>query len=416
MITNRALLANQAAIHERTSTSSAATMVSWLPLYHDMGLCLGLLMPIYAGSAAVLLEPETFLVRPERWLQAISGVPEARSAAPDFAYAWCARRVGERAKAGLDLSGWKVSVSGAEPVRADTLRAFYAAFAGCGLSSRTLTPSYGLAEATLFVTGASVADEPVIHRYDRAALNRGLAVPADEDGGGGAGLAEAVGCGRPGSGIRVAVVDPGTRRPCPERTVGEIWVDSPSNGAGYWGRPEESRETFGAQLSGAPRDSAQRWLRTGDLGFMDGNELFVTGRRKDLIIVHGVNYYPHDFERLAQQAHPLLGEGLAAAFVLDDANRVTVVVEAGRPRRAADSTGDSGGGDGSDDSAAAAAAAAAVRAVTAELPVMTDVVVVPTGQLPRTTSGKVRRGESAEALRGGRLPVLAQWPRSHIDD
>ncbi|MGH3714904.1 MAG: AMP-binding protein [Micromonosporaceae bacterium] len=385
MITHRAMLANQQTLREHMEIGPGTTIVSWLPTYHDMGLCLALLQPVYAGAQAVVMQPETFVMRPERWLRAISGLPDAMSASPDFGYAWCTRRVREDATAGLDLRGWRVAVNGAEPVQPDTLRAFHAAFARCGLREQTLTPAYGLAEATLFVTGGTGAAAPIVRWFGREAL------------GGGGGYVELVGCGVPGPGIEVAVVDPVTRHRLADRTTGEIWVRSPGNGAGYWGMPEQSREVFAARLAGGETadDGAAGWLRTGDLGFLDERELFVTGRRKDLIVIHGANYYPQDFERLAQRAHPLFDGEFAAAYAAGD--RVTVLVESA---------------DRNDRDGAAQAAAAAVRAVTAELPVTTDVVVVPRGQVPRTTSGKARRRECAQRLRDGALTVLAQWPRN----
>lgn len=386
MISHQAIVANQQAMFERMGSAARSTLVSWLPLYHDMGLCLGLLQPVYSGVPALLMEPETFLIRPQTWLRAISGLPDVRSAAPDFAYAWCARRITEAAKADLDLSGWRVAVTGAEPVRAQTVAAFHAAFADCGLSSHTLTPSYGLAEATLFVTGGSADAEPAIRRYSREALAEGLATP-DASG------QELVGCGTPGQDIEVTIVDPNTGHRRRDREVGEIWVRSPAVGLGYWGHADESTAIFGARLNDEPDKT---WLRTGDLGFLDADELFVTGRIKDLIIIAGVNYYPHDFELLAQQAHPLLDGGQAAAVATDGENRVTVLVEVTRRPEGDEST---------------VAAAAAVRAVTAVLPVGVDVVVTGRGQLPRTTSGKVRRAECAERLRHGRINALAQWPR-----
>jgi acyl-CoA synthetase (AMP-forming)/AMP-acid ligase II len=401
MITHRAMLANQAIICEHLGIAGQATAVSWLPPYHDMGLSLGLLLPLYAGAAAVILAPETFLARPGRWLQAISALPDAISAAPDSAYAWCARRARPAAIVDFDLSRWRVAVNGAEPVRADTLRAFESACTAAGLSDRAMTPCYGLAESTLFVTGGSAAAEPVIRRYDRRELGAGRARRADP--GPAPGSVELVGCGHPGQGVKLAIVDPETRRPRPPLAVGEIWVQSPSNGAGYWGRPEKSAQTFRARLADVPvadllaadvPGADGEWLRTGDLGFLDDGELFVTGRRKDIIVIHGANYYPQDFERLAQQAHQELG-GAAAAFTAGDGNRVIVVAETAQ-RRAPDT--------------AAEAVAAAVRAVTAELPVATDVVVVPRGQVPRTTSGKVRRRDCARRLRDGELTVLARWP------
>ncbi|MGH8792495.1 MAG: fatty acyl-AMP ligase [Stackebrandtia sp.] len=393
MITHGALTANQALLCEHMGITEATTIVTWLPTYHDMGLSLGLLLPLYARAAAVVMDPATFVTHPQRWLQAMSGLPDVMSAAPDFAYAWCAKKVSEADKAGLDLSGWRVGVDGAEPVRAQTLRAFQDAFAGCGLDERTLTPAYGLAESTLFVNGGSGETAAVTRLYDRQALNDGKAAPAC-DGPGTLGQVELTGLGRPGPGVRVEIVDPQTRRGCPERSIGEIWVHSPSNGVGYWGDPDDSLQTFGATFADG---RGVRWLRTGDLGFVDDGELFVTGRSKDLIVIHGANYYPQDFEQLARQSHPLLEGELAAAFADEDAHRVTVVVEADRHTPA---------------EAALEAARAAVRAVTAELPVTTDLVVVPRNQLPRTTSGKSQRREAAARLRDGRFSILAQWPRS----
>jgi acyl-CoA synthetase (AMP-forming)/AMP-acid ligase II len=400
MITHGAMLANQAMLRERMDIRPSTAIVTWLPVYHDMGLCLGLLQPVYARASAVILEPETFVIHPLRWLQTISGLPDATSAAPDFAYAWCVKRVREEAKAGLDLSGWRLAINGAEPVRAQTLRAFHEAFACCGLSETTMTPAYGLAEATLLVTAGSGRSTPLVRRCDREALSRGLVQPIADtpkaDTPKTAGSVEVVSCGRPGPGIRIAVVDPDTRLPCPPGVVGEIWVDSPANGLGYWNRPEESREIFRAMPADEPESPAGPWLRTGDLGFTGDGELFVTGRRKDLLVIHGANYYPQDFEQLVQQAHPSFHGEFAAACVTDDESRVTVVVET---RNRSDAEG------------AMEAAAAAVRAVTAELPVATDVVVVPRGRLPRATSGKAQRQECARRLLEGHLPVIAQWPR-----
>jgi acyl-CoA synthetase (AMP-forming)/AMP-acid ligase II len=390
MITHEALLRNQAILAERSRVSPRSTLVSWLPLYHDMGLCLGLLAPVYTAAAAVVMEPETFLIQPIRWLEAISAFDDVMTAAPDFGYSWCARQIPAQAKGSLNLAGLRMAISGAEPVRAETLHAFYAAFKECGLQQSAMTPCYGLAESTLFVSGGSGLSNPIIERYDRAALGRGRAVRVDKGAPGGSDL---VGCGEPGAGIQVAIVDPDTRTRLPQGDVGEIWVRSPSNGSGYWGHQQESRETFGAQLADEPDGADGSWLRTGDLGFTDGGELFVTGRRKEIIVIRGANYYPHDFERLAGDAHPVLADGLAAAFDGDAPDRVIIVTETTSP-------GDAG-----------QAAVAAVQAVTAELPVTTDVVVVPRGQVPRTTSGKVRRHECAQRLRQGQLSVLAQWPR-----
>ncbi len=389
VITHRAMLANQRAISERYAIGPASTCVSWLPMYHDMGLCSGLLQPLYSGGDGVVMEPETFLVRPERWLEAISGLRDAIAAAPDFGYQLAVARLTPEAAAGLDLSGWRMALCGAEPVQALTVDLVREALGRCGLPPTSFTPAYGLAESTLYVSGNDVDAPAFVARYDREELGRGWARRAGDEGG-----VALVGAGRPHPSTEVVAVDPATTARLPGRQVGELWVRAESNGDGYWGRPAESRETFAAALRGEP---GGRWLRTGDLGFLDDGELVVTGRLKDLVIIRGVNYYPQDFERLVLDAHPALGWGLAAAFAdAGDPDRVRVVVEADRRTPAAE---------------LAEAAAAAVRAVTTELPVQVEVLVVDRGAVPRTTSGKVRRKECAVRLAEGDVAVLTGWPR-----
>jgi acyl-CoA synthetase (AMP-forming)/AMP-acid ligase II len=388
VVTNAAMLANQRVIQEKLDVRRDSTPVSWLPLYHDMGLCSGLLQPLYAGSPAVVMEPEAFLVRPQRWLEALSGLPDAISAAPDFAYQLTAARIPADVRATLDLTGWRVALCGAEPVRPQTLRRFADTFGECGFRSRALTPAYGLAESTLFVSGGSADDEPFVGRYDLDALGGGVARRSS-----GSRAVELVGAGSADDPVEVLIVDPESRQPCPPGQVGELWISSPSNGTGYWGRGEESIATFEAELTTQP---GRHWLRSGDLGFRDGREIVVTGRLKDLIIIRGVNYYPQDFERLAQDAHPVLGTGLAAAFV-DEANpeKVVVILEAERQAAGADLV---------------AAAGCGARAILGELPVMIEVVLVDHARVPRTTSGKVRRQECARLYAEGRLAALARWP------
>jgi nonribosomal peptide synthetase protein BlmVI len=273
-------------------------------------------------------------------------------------------------------------------VKAETVRLLTGALAGCGLRATALTPAYGLAESTLFVTGGDVGDPAFIGRYDRTALGEGYARRTSDPHG-----VELVGAGRPQGDVRVEIVDPDSFEPCQEGRVGEIWVRSESNGDGYWRNRDASREVFEAEMRELP---GERWLRTGDLGFRDNGELVVTGRLKDLVIIRGVNYYPQDFEGLARASHPALGWGLAAAFVQDaDPDRVVVAVEAD---------------DRTDRLELEQAAAAAVRAVIAELPVQVEVLVVDRGRVPRTTSGKVRRRECAVRMATGQIRVLAGWP------
>lgn len=383
MITHGAMLANQRAIRDELQIRPTTTVVSWLPTYHDMGLCAGLLQPLYAGAPAVLMEPETFLLRPERWLGAMSGIADVVTAAPDFAYAFAAQRIPAQARSELDLRGWRIALCGAEPVRAGTIDTFCSVFAAAGFRRETFTPAYGLAESTLFVCSAPAAEAPTVRRYDRAALGAGRAAPAADPNG-----LDLVGHGLAVAPVRIAVVDPATAHRCPDGVVGEIWVHSPSNGAGYWGRPDSSAETFGATVAGEPGPA---WLRTGDLGFVDGDHLVIAGRSKELIIIRGVNHYPQDFERLAQTV-PEIASGPIAAFS-DPArpDRVVVVAEIDRAAPA-DRWPD--------------VASAAARAIGTTLPVQVEVVLVRSGQIPRTTSGKVRRLSCAELFAAGGLTVV----------
>jgi nonribosomal peptide synthetase protein BlmVI len=287
-------------------------------------------------------------------------------------------------------------------VRPATIRAFTSRFAAAGLRPTALTPGYGLAESTLFVRAGDPTRPARVARYEREALGRGTARPAKQpsadvvagtDGTGA--TVELVSCGGACEEIELAVVDVDGPRPtrCAPDRVGEVWVRSASNGHGYWRQPAASQETFEAVL-----DGAGPWLRTGDLGFLDRDgELVVTGRRKDLMIIRGVNHYPQDFEQMVQSAHPVLGSGLAAAFTdPDDGGRVVVVVEAAA---------------GDQDRELVDAAAVAARTVTAHLPVATDVVVVSRATVPRTTSGKVRRAECARRYGSRAFSELARWPR-----
>ncbi|GAA3600430.1 fatty acyl-AMP ligase [Kineosporia mesophila] len=394
MISHRALVTNQGDTYSRAALhcTPRTRIVSWLPLYHDMGLCLGLAQPIYSGIPAFQMEPGHFIARPESWLRAIAAAgPDVRSAGPDFAYAWTARRVRKKALEGLDLSGWRVGVISAEPVRTSTLRAFHAALAGCGLSETMPVPGYGLAEATLFVTGVAADSGPMIRTFAPSALREGRVIP-DPQG------QELVGCGAPGREITLAFVDPETRQRREPGHVGEIWVRTTAAGSGYWNRPDDTTATFGARIEGEPQDD---WLRTGDLGFMYDGQLFVAGRQKDLIILNGVNYYPHDVESLAQQAHPLVEGSVAAAVSYTEPNRVVVVIEAATEAGPEE---------------AELAAAAVLRHITSTLPIPADVVITERGRLPRTTSGKIRRGETATRLASGRVPVLARWPRPAVTE
>ncbi|HEV7787209.1 MAG TPA: fatty acyl-AMP ligase, partial [Thermoanaerobaculia bacterium] len=297
-ITHGNLLANERAIQRAFGQSEESVVVGWLPLYHDMGLIGNVLQPIWCGGSCVLMSPLAFLQKPSRWLAAVSRFRATTSGGPDFAYALSVRKVPPAERAGLDLSSWRVAFNGAEPVRAATLDAFASVFEPCGFRRQAFYPCYGLAEATLFVSGGDPDIEPNI--APRVRVEEGK---------------PRVGCGRAWPGERLAIADPETGRRAPAGREGEIWVAGPSVADGYWNRPEETARTFGARLA---ETGEGPFLRTGDLGLLGSDgELFVTGRLKDLIVVRGRNLYPHDLERTAEESHPALRSGGAAAFSVE---------------------------------------------------------------------------------------------------
>ena len=339
---------------------------SWLPIHHDMGLIGKLLTPAWYGAHTVFMAPGTFLRRPALWPRMMSDHQASVSAAPDFAYALCAARTRPEEKAGLDLSGWRQAMNGAEPIRARTLDAFTRAFAECGLRPEALNPCYGLAEATLQVTGAPVGQLHRRLRLDPAALRAGRAVVVPEGG------AEQVSSGSPLPDLLVDVVGP-EGGSLPDGQVGEIRVRGGTVAEGYWGDEQA--------FSGG--------LYTGDLGFFDEGDLFVVGRVKDLLILGGANHYPQDIERCVEGCHPAVRLGQVAAFALDtdDGEVVGLAIEVS-----------------ADDDTLCPTIRRAV-ADGAELTVHT-IGLLPPGALPKTTSGKIQRFQCAEGIRAGTLPFL----------
>lgn len=364
--------------------------VSWLPLFHDMGLSM-IGFPAVYGGHSTLMSPTAFLRRPQRWIRALSD--ESRrgrvvTAAPNFAYEWTAQRGLPDDDEDLDL-GNVILIIGSEPVSMAAIETFTAAFAPYGLPGTAFKPSYGIAEATLFVsTIAPSACASVVH-VDRDHLTRGRAVivPADAES-----AVPQVSCGQVARSQWAAIVDPDSGRELPDGSVGEIWLHGDNIGRGYWGRPEETRERFCAAITpgvsthtdGVAGDA--HWLRTGDLGtYLDG-ELYVTGRLADLVVIEGRGHYPQDIEATAAEASPLVRRGHATAFTVPDEQLVIIAERASGTRRA-------------DPAPAAAAIRAAVRA-THGIDIA-DVRFVPAGAIPRTTSGKLaRRACRAEYLDG----------------
>ncbi|MFZ6030179.1 MAG: amino acid adenylation domain-containing protein [Chloroflexota bacterium] len=386
------LLHNLEMIYHCFGGSPTSQGVIWLPPYHDMGLIGGILQPLYGGFPVTLLSPTAFLQAPIRWLKAISRYRATISGGPDFAYNFCVDKITPEQRAGLDLRHWDLAFNGAEPIRAETLERFAAAFAECGFRKEAFYPCYGLAEATLIASGGQKGDALRVRRFQPAALARHEAVAAKP---GDAAARRLVSCGYGMAQQRLQIVEPETGAPCPPGRVGEIWLAGPSVAHGYWGRPAESRQTFGARLAGGQGGDTEPYLRTGDLGFLHDGELFITGRLKDLIIIRGRNHYPQDVELTAGNSHPALAASGGAAFSVDTptGEQLVIVHELERQARNAD----------------AGQVAAAVRQAVAEqheLQVYAVVLLRP-GHLPRTSSGKVQRRACRRAFLEGSLEAIA---------
>jgi 8-amino-7-oxononanoate synthase/acyl carrier protein len=373
------------------STRNGSGM-SWLPTYHDMGLIGGVLEPLYYGRPNVMMSPMAFLQKPVRWLRAVSKYRVTVSGGPNFAYDLCAQKVTDEEMQGLDLSCWDLAFNGAEPIRPATLDAFCKRFEPIGFRRESFFPCYGMAESTLIATAGFKKDLPVVRGFDGKALDehRVIAVPEGHEN-----ERMLVGCGRVLPDGDVVIAEPETGVRLPEHQVGEIWLRSPSVGHGYWNKPDATQEVFGGHLAGAKPDSPG-YLRTGDLGFMDSGELFVTGRLKDLIIVRGVNRYPQDIERTVELSDKRLQAGAVGAFALESGGqeRLIVVAETERRRRK----------DWSD------VITKIRRDVTAEHDLPPDgIVLVRFGSIPKTSSGKIQRSACRDSFVAGELQVVGQW-------
>jgi acyl-CoA synthetase (AMP-forming)/AMP-acid ligase II len=321
MLSHRNLLHNVHMIQSAFEHTEQSIGVGWLPLYHDMGLIGNVLQPLYVGFPCILMSPVAFLQRPVRWLQAISHYRATGSGGPNFAYDLCVRKITPAQRATLDLSCWEMAFNGAEPIRQDTLERFAQAFVSCGFRREAFYPCYGLAEATLLVSGGMKAAPPVMHTVHKAFLeDHQVAVPCV----GTTNAQSLVGCGQALSDEqRIVIVDPKSHTLCPSGRIGEIWVASPSIAQGYWNRPTETVETFQAYLADTGEGP---FLRTGDLGFFHAGELFVTGRLKDVIIIRGSNHYPQDIEATVERSHPSLRPNCGAAFAIEVAGEERLVV------------------------------------------------------------------------------------------
>lgn len=392
MVSHGNLLHNSAAIHKCFADTPDSQGISWLPPYHDMGLIGGVIQPLYVGAPMILMSAVAFMQKPWRWLQAISHFQATTSGGPNFAYDLCIRKITPEQRASLDLSSWELAFTGAEPIRAETLEQFAATFAPCGFRKEAFQPCYGMAETTLMVSGSLKTAPPIVYQVDGTALekNRVLAVASPRQG-----TRAIVGVGRNWLDQKIAIVDPESLTPCPSDKVGEIWVLGPSVTQGYWNRTEETQQTFHAYLADTGEGP---FLRTGDLGFLQDGELFITGRIKDVIIIRGQNYYPQDIEQTVEKSHLALRPSSGAAFTVEvkGIERLVIVQEVERSylRKL-----DINQVIGNINQAVAAEHALQVYAT----------VLVKTGSIPKTSSGKIQRRACRAGFLAGNLSVVEDW-------
>lgn len=378
VITHRAAATNALQVRAGFGIGENSTYVGWLPFFHDMGLMLLICLPVQEGAHAVFTTPYAFVAKPLRWLRMLAGYPNVISAAPNFAFDMAVKKVGEADRAALDLSGVRVLINGAEPVREPTLRRFAEAFGPCGLDPRAHRPSYGLAEATVFVATTAGAGR-VSCGFDRAALANDRAVESSSDE-----AVRFVSAGTP-IGQLVRIVDPAEPTVLPKDMVGEIWVHGQNVAAEYWNAPERTSATFRGRLD-EPGLPSGPWLRTGDLGVYHDGLLYITGRIKDLIIIDGKNHYPQDIEATAQEAHPAIRRQHLAAFSVDDGRAEGAVLLAETRPDVDRATLDE------------RELVRSVKRTVSEIHdvKLLDVQLVEPGGVPRTSSGKIARTTARE--------------------
>lgn len=414
-VTHGNLLHNSKGIYHSFGLSSDCEVVSWLPMYHDMGLIGGVLQPLYGGFPVTLMSPLMFLQKPVRWLQAIAQYGAKCSGGPNFAYDLCARKITPEQVAQLDLSCWEVAFNGAEPISASVLDRFSQVFAPAGFRRSAFYPCYGLAEATLFVSGGSRLSPPRLKTVDRQQLEQHRVIAANPTDGEKARVL--VSCGRALADQIVAIVHPETLVPCADGEVGEIWVSGASVADGYWQNPKATEESFEARLAKPLSDKASHsngfsnrsFLRTGDLGFLDEGELFVTGRIKDVIIINGRNYYPHDIEWTVERSHPSIRPNCTAVFSVDSNGEEQAIVAAEVDRNYTRSeSGTKEGNTQTPETDGRELIEAIRRAVAREhdVQIHTAFLLKP-GSLPKTSSGKIQRRACRTHFLDGTLENLA---------
>lgn len=395
MVSHGNLMANSATINYCFQNEREHNAVSWLPPYHDMGLIGCIVQPIYVGLSMYLMAPVTFLQRPYRWLQAISRYGGVTNGGPNFAYDLCVDRVTPEQKADLDLSGWKLAFSGAEPVRAETIDRFSSYFHSCGFRREAFYPCYGMAESTLMITGGNKHQQPIVASFDSKKLAENHAVASQEEKNGTNLVTTLVSSGHNLPGQKIVIVNPQTLTQCSDHEIGEVWTKSASVAQGYWGLAQLTTASFDAVLTDTQEGG---WMRTGDLGFLQDGELFVTGRLKDLIIIHGRNYYPQDIEQTLDNAHKAVRAGNVAAFAVEISGTEKLVVTAEIKRTSLRKL----------DTEAVTKAIKGAIARNHELQTHA-IILLKTGGIPKTSSGKIQRHLCKAGYLDGSLNTVGEY-------
>jgi acyl-CoA synthetase (AMP-forming)/AMP-acid ligase II len=397
MVTHNNLLQNHRALEQAWIRPEIQTFVSWLPLFHDMGLIGHVLFSLWLGKRCVLMPPTAFIQKPARWLQTISQYKGVVSGGPNFAFDLICRYVTPEQRGDLDLSEWRIAFCGAEPIRTATIERTKSLFEPCGLRIERFYPCYGMAEATLFVTGGNRLCPPIICHVDALALEKNQVVLSSQNS---PQNRDVVGCGHTWLDTKIVIVNPDTLTRCSEMEVGEIWVSGTTVTKGYLHKEEETTQTFCADLS---NPSEGPFLRTGDLGFLQDGELFITGRLKEIMIFGGLNRYPQPLEQTAEKSHSALRPNCGAAFSIniDGLERLVIAYEAERSQRRSLDIDD--------------IVQSVCWAIARDHYVnVYAILLLKPGTLPKTSSGKIQRKACQTAFIEGSLTVLAEW-RAPLD-
>ena len=399
MITHGNIIHNSEVIYQAFGHHDDTRILMWLPMFHDMGLIGGVMQPLYTGLPAVLMSPIALAQKPFLWLKAISDYKITTSGGPNFAYDLLCQKITDEQRASLDLSCWEVAFSGAEPVRAETLAKFAELYQSCGFNREAFYPCYGMAEATLFITGIESKEDPNVAYLDSKALTEDkiVTVAADTPN-----AKTAVSCGRTWLGDEVVIVNPETKTERAADEVGEIWARGNGIAKGYWQREAQTKSTFQAELKDRPDKT---YLRTGDLGFVRDNELYITGRIKDMMILWGRNHYPQHIEETVESCHPALRPNHGAAFSVEVGGEEQLVIAHEVNRTDLRQLN-------------AEEVIGAIRLAVGEqnLANVFAVSLLKTGSIPKTSSGKIQRRACQSMFLDGSLNTVAQWQQSEIPE